>query len=106
MSTWSRTASWPSSTPGVEDIDRLDRIGVGNILWGNDLPHPEGTYPFTVWIRERFHDVPREDTARILGLTAAELYRLDLNVLRPLADEIGPSVEDVHGEKQRFATPA
>ena len=35
------------STPGVDDIERRHLIGVGNMMWGNDLPHPEGTYPYT-----------------------------------------------------------
>ena len=56
------------STPGVDDIERRHLIGVGNMMWGNDLPHPEGTFPYTrYWIRERFHDVPEEETRRILG---------------------------------------
>jgi hypothetical protein len=29
-----------ASTPGGDDIDRRHDIGVGNILWGNDFPHP------------------------------------------------------------------
>ena len=27
--------------------DRRYEIGVGNIMWGNDFPHPEGTWPYT-----------------------------------------------------------
>ena len=71
------------STPGVDDIERRHLIGVGNMMWGNDLPHPEGTFPYTrYWIRERFHDVSEEETRRILGLTAAEVYGLDVDELR------------------------
>ena len=50
------------------------------------------------WIRERFRHVPEEETRRILGLTAAEVYGVDLEALAPLIDEIGPSVANVHGE--------
>jgi predicted TIM-barrel fold metal-dependent hydrolase len=87
-----------ASTPGVEDIARRYDVGIGNLLWGNDLPHPEGTFPHTrKWIRERFHDVPVDETRRILGENAADLYRLDRDALTPIADRIGPTVEEVHG---------
>jgi predicted TIM-barrel fold metal-dependent hydrolase len=94
-----RNCFFAASTPGEDDIERRHRIGIGNLMWGNDLPHPEGTYPYTqFWIRERFRHVPEVETRRILGLTAAEVYSVDLEALAPLIDEIGPSVADVHGE--------
>lgn len=87
-----------ASTPTMDDIERRDRIGVGNILWGNDLPHPEGTYPHTrSWLADRFGHVPEDETRRMLGLNAVELYGLDRDVLEGIAADIGPSVEDVHG---------
>lgn len=96
-----------ASTPGVEDIDRRHAIGIESLLWGNDLPHPEGTYPFTrYWIRERFRDVAPVETRRILGETASELYKLDLGKLRPLADEIGPTTDEVHGDARLENVPA
>ena len=95
------------STPGVDDIERRHLIGVGNMMWGNDLPHPEGTYPYTrYWIRERFHDVAEEETRRILGLTAAEVYGLDVDELRTRADKIGPTVDEVHGDTEVSPAPA
>jgi len=94
-----RNCFFGASTPGADDIDRRHLIGVGNIMWGNDLPHPEGTYPYTrFWIRERFKDVPTDETRRILGLTAAAVYGLDVESLDPLAAKIGPTVADVHGD--------
>lgn len=87
-----------ASTPGVEEISRRHEIGVGNLLWGNDLPHPEGTYPHTrKWIAERFRDVPEDECRRILGTNAAELYRVDVAALGDLVDRIGPTPADVHG---------
>ena len=68
-------------------------------MWGNDLPHPEGTFPYTrYWIRERFREVPEAEVRQMLGLTAAEVYGCDVARLSVLADKIGPSVEDVHGD--------
>ncbi len=93
-----RNCFFAASTPGVDEIDRRHAIGVDNLLWGNDLPHPEGTYPHTrKWIAERFRDVPEDETAKILGETAAALYRVDVAAVADIVDRIGPSRSDVHG---------
>jgi len=74
------------------ELARRYEIGVGNIMWGNDFPHPEGTWPHTRdWLRDAFHDIPYDETARMLGLNAAEFYGFDVGVLRPIADRIGPA---------------
>ncbi|HLG92349.1 MAG TPA: amidohydrolase family protein, partial [Acidimicrobiales bacterium] len=78
------------------ELARRHEIGVGNIMWGNDFPHPEGTWPKTrKWLREAFSDIPVDDTRRILGLNAAECYGFDLGTLGPLAERIGPSPEEL-----------
>jgi predicted TIM-barrel fold metal-dependent hydrolase len=102
-----RNCFFGASTPGVDDIDRRHEIGIGNLMWGNDLPHPEGTFPYTrYWIRERFRDVPQDETRRILGLTAARVYGLDVDALQPLVDKIGPTLDEVHGDVSVERVPA
>ena len=92
-----RNCFFAASTPGVDEIDRRHEIGIGNLLWGNDLPHPEGTYPHTrKWITERFRNVPEDEARRILGGNAAEVYRVDVAALADVVDRIGPTLEDVH----------
>jgi predicted TIM-barrel fold metal-dependent hydrolase len=104
---FNRNCFLAASTPGPEDIDRRHAVGVENWLWGNDLPHPEGTFPFTrYWIRERLHDVPEPETRRMLGENAAELYRVDRAALAPLVAEIGPTVDEVHGDTPIEPAPA
>jgi predicted TIM-barrel fold metal-dependent hydrolase len=94
-----RNIFFAASTPGVDDMERRRDVGIGNLMWGNDLPHPEGTFPYTrFWIRERFKDVPEEEARQILGLTAASVYGLDVEVLERLADKIGPTIDEVHGD--------
>ena len=84
-----------SSNTRRREIARRFEIGLGNIMWGNDFPHPEGTWPHTKeWCRETFWDCPVEDTRRILGLNAAEFYRFDVERLAPLVDRIGPTPEE------------
>ena len=78
------------------ELARRYEIGVGNMMWGNDFPHPEGTWPHTrEWLRSQFWDVPVEETAQMLGLNAAGCYGFDVDRLRPLADRIGPSPDDL-----------
>ena len=65
-------------------------------MWGNDFPHPEGTWPHTrEFLADAFHDIPVDETAAMLGLNAAELYGFDVDALRPLADRIGPTPEEL-----------
>jgi len=94
-----RNCFFAASTPGEDDIERRHLVGIGNIMWGNDLPHPEGTYPYTrFWMRERFKDVSTDETRRMLGETAAEVYGVDRAALAPLVQRIGPTPDDVHGD--------
>ncbi|MGZ4677359.1 MAG: amidohydrolase family protein [Acidimicrobiia bacterium] len=78
------------------ELARRYEIGVGNLCWGNDFPHPEGTWPHTLeFLRDAFRDIPRDETAAMLGLNAAEVYGFDIESLTPLADRIGPSPDDL-----------
>ena len=71
-------------------------IGVDNVLWGSDFPHPEGTWPETpTCLRHAFHGVPEDETARILGTNALAFYGFDPKELSALAGRIGPKPKDV-----------
>jgi len=75
------------------------QIGVDKLMWGSDYPHLEGTWPNTLKsLNETFGDYPEEEIRAILGLNAAQVYGFDLDELRPIADEIGPTVEQIRGE--------
>ena len=66
-------------------------IGLGNLMWGTDDPHPEGTWPSTrKMMVETFHGLPEDEIAAMLGGNAASFYGFDLDVLNPLAERIGP----------------
>jgi predicted TIM-barrel fold metal-dependent hydrolase len=93
-----------ASTPGADEIERRHAIGIGNLLWGNDLPHPEGTYPHTrKWIAERFRDVPDDERRRILGTNAAALYGVDVDALRDTVERIGMVPEDIGPTERSLA---
>jgi predicted TIM-barrel fold metal-dependent hydrolase len=85
-----------SSNTRRRELARRYEIGVGNIMWGNDFPHPEGTWPYTRdFLKDRFWDVSQAETERILGLNAAEFYGFDLEALVPVAQRIGPTPEEL-----------
>jgi len=83
-----------ASTMSKEEIRRRHVIGCDVMMWGTDYPHPEGTWPHTVErLESSFNDVPVEDTRKLLSETAAKVYNFDLDVLRPIADRVGPTPE-------------
>ncbi len=70
-------------------------IGVKNIMWGSDYPHPEGTWPHTKQqMIETFRGLPERELRDMLGLNAARVYGFDLPALDKVAARIGPRLED------------
>jgi hypothetical protein len=87
-----RNCAIGASNTRRRELARRYEIGVGNLMWGNDFPHPEGTWPHTrQWLRDAFHDIPADETAAILGGNTAEVYGFDVDALRPLANQVGPT---------------
>lgn len=85
-----------ASTMSKEEIRRRYVIGTDAVMWGTDYPHPEGTWPNTAKrLRQDFSDVPVDDTAEMLGLTAAGVYGFDLDALAPIASSIGPTPDSL-----------
>ena len=76
------------------DAARVHEIGVGNLMWGTDFPHPEGTWPHT---RERLDQylgaLSHQEIEQIVGLNALEVYtHFDRAKLEGIAQQIGPPV--------------
>ena len=66
-------------------------IGVGNIMWGSDYPHPEGSWPQTrEQMVETFRGLPQTEIAAMVGGNAAAFYGFDAAALQQVADRIGP----------------
>jgi len=71
-------------------------IGIDNIMWGSDYPHPEGSWPYTQKQQlETFSGLPEDEIAKMLGGNAADFYDLDPDKLAPIVARVGP-------EKQLF----
>lgn len=84
------------SQPKPADVEARHKIGLHKFMWGSDYPHDEGTYPYTLeHLRARFHDVPESELRSMLAGNAADFYDFDLAALEPLAQQVGPTVEEV-----------
>jgi predicted TIM-barrel fold metal-dependent hydrolase len=69
--------------------------GTANLMWGGDYPHIEGTHPYTrLSMRTTFAGLPRDHITAMLGMTAARVYGMDVDGLRAVADQIGPTVDE------------
>ena len=78
------------------EAEMRHQIGVDNLLWGSDFPHPEGTWPETpACLRHAFHGIPQHETARILGTNAVSFYGFDAAAMESLAARIGPAPSTV-----------
>ncbi|HLN17399.1 MAG TPA: amidohydrolase family protein [Acidimicrobiales bacterium] len=60
-------------------INNRATTGVPSLLWGNDYPHPEGTWPDSQAVcAEQFAGVSDEDVRAIVGGTAAEVFGFEV----------------------------
>jgi hypothetical protein len=81
------------------ELEDRHNIGVRNLMFGRDYPHPEGTWPNTLdWLRAAFAGVPENDARMILGENAIRCYGLDAKALAVVAARVGPEVSDILGD--------
>ncbi|MFV0260210.1 MAG: amidohydrolase family protein [Acidimicrobiales bacterium] len=70
-------SSFQEDRPGL-DLAR-DHGLVDNFLWANDFPHHEGSWPYSAQAIERtMGSLTDDERARILGLNAARIFRIDV----------------------------
>ena len=63
-------------------MDNIKRTGARPLLWGNDFPHDEGTYPRSREIVQKMcQDLSLEDAASVVGGTAVEIFKFDPAIL-------------------------
>ena len=52
-------------------------MGIDSILWGNDYPHLEGTWPYSSEVFDSYSTLlTRDEKAKVLGLNAARLFNI------------------------------
>jgi predicted TIM-barrel fold metal-dependent hydrolase len=78
-----------------------ERIGVGNMLWGSDYPHYEGSWPRSKeLIASALRDVAEDERRAILSENAAAVYGFDLAELDPIGARIGPEIPEAPAESR------
>jgi predicted TIM-barrel fold metal-dependent hydrolase len=85
-----------ASFPSPAEVGVLDTIALDRYMWGSDYPHKEGTYPYTKEsLRRSFSSLPEADLRKIFSENIARVYGFDLAALAPLAEEFGPTPEEI-----------
>jgi len=95
---WARQCAAGASTMSIIEVEMRHDIGLDTLMWGSDSAHPEGTWLYTLeYLRATFGQVgvPEDEARAILGQNAARFYGLDVEKLQAIANDVGPSVEEV-----------
>ena len=101
-----RNCYYGASFPSSADLAGIDDVGEDHVLWGNDYPHYEGTFPYNLQsLRLTFANIAETRRRKVLGLNAASLYKFDLAKLAPLAAKFGPTPEEVNAPLSRDEIP-
>ena len=81
---------------GPHDLRQAYDAGIPNLMWGADIPHSEGTAPFSIQaLRTTLSDLPERDLDDLLAARAAKVYGFDISRLQTIADETGPTVAEL-----------
>jgi hypothetical protein len=76
------------------------------VLWGNDYPHYEGTFPYNLEsLRLTFANMAEMRRRKVLGENAAKLYKFNLEKLKPLAAQFGPTPQQIDEPLPRDKIP-
>jgi len=104
---WARQCYVGASPPaGRLEVEARHVIGVGNLMWGSDYPHPDGTWPRSrERMSEMFAGVPEDETRRMLGENALGVYGFDEAKLREVADRVGPRPSEMRTEPVEWEQP-
>jgi predicted TIM-barrel fold metal-dependent hydrolase len=84
-------------------------IGIDHMMYGIDLPHPEGAWMRTLpWLQTVFHDTDTTDDEirAFLSGTASEVYGVDTDELAPIADRVGFTLDEVRSPVPADIDPA
>lgn len=101
-----RNVWYGASFPSLADLDGIEQIGADRVMWGNDYPHFEGTFPYNLEsLRLTFANVAEDVRRMILGTNAAALYKFDVDALAPRVAEFGPRPSQVNTPLPREDIP-
>ena len=95
---WERQCFVGASMLSRVEMPLRYEIGVDNLMYGADFPHPEGHWGKTLEHLQALFgasDVPERETRRILGETAARVYRFDTGKLAPVVERCGFTLDKI-----------
>jgi len=99
---WERCCFIGASMLSALECSMRHEIGVGNLMWGSDYPHAEGTWPHSrAALRETFMGVPSDEVRAMLGGNAARVYGFDVAKLEPIARRVGPLDTEINVQGSR-----
>jgi len=77
---------------GPEARAAVEQDLVDSLMWGDDYPHLEGTWPRTrEAMQATFHGIEPSAVARLIGENAVGVYGLDREALGAIAERVGPT---------------
>jgi predicted TIM-barrel fold metal-dependent hydrolase len=89
---WQRQCHVGASFLRPTEVEVVRQIGIGNVMWGSDYPHVEGSHPHTdEHLRLTFGEMTEDEATTLLTTNAARLYKFDVEKLRPLAEQFCPT---------------
>jgi predicted TIM-barrel fold metal-dependent hydrolase len=93
---WRRNCFVGASAMAPFEAQASNEAGLETVMWGDDYPHLEGTWPRTrLAMRNTFAGMAEDDVRAILGANGVRLLGLDEDALQAVADRIGPRPEDL-----------
>jgi predicted TIM-barrel fold metal-dependent hydrolase len=111
---------WTCLAP-FEAADAVASNYAGQVMWGSDYPHPEGSWQYPrsedevpvthLHLRDTFSAIPRDHAAAMLGGNAIRVYGFDAGKLQAVASRINSLTfaelgTPLAGEPEDFVTRA
>jgi predicted TIM-barrel fold metal-dependent hydrolase len=95
---WQRQCFVGASIMTHHEVAHRHEIGVPQMMFGTDFPHPEGTLGKTISYLNHVlagTDITEAELRAILGENAARCYGLDMTYLQSLANKVGPTMQEI-----------
>jgi predicted TIM-barrel fold metal-dependent hydrolase len=81
---------------GPTDLLHAITAGSPNLMFGADLPHAEGTWPYTIEVlRLAMPQLSEHDRRQFLAERPARVFGFNLALLQGSADRVGPLAEQL-----------
>jgi predicted TIM-barrel fold metal-dependent hydrolase len=79
-----------------QEVDARHEIGLDNLCWGSDYPHPEGASPLVrSVIQHQVGGLPTGEIEKLLGLNALKVWDFDTGAVLEAARRIGPTDDEL-----------